>query len=126
MRLAVAAYDVALGDGFPVRAGGNTVGARAEASRRLGLKPAALDHILRRAKAKLGIEPDPGRYRPPPSDSPTPVPDRLHELPEWWRKRRCLNGDFILEEAHRYAADGLGRVIDDGHPPAIWEPGVSA
>lgn len=41
---------------------------------------------------------------------------------EDWRKRRWLNHDLDLIEAHQAARKGWGRVEDDGHPPALWIP----
>jgi hypothetical protein len=39
-----------------------------------------------------------------------------------WQHRFAINGETIMEEARKREREGQGRVIDDGHPPALWEP----
>ncbi|MCJ8334630.1 MAG: hypothetical protein MJH10_10355 [Epibacterium sp.] len=39
-----------------------------------------------------------------------------------WRFRKYLFGEAEIEEARKLESQGLGVVIDDGHPPAIWQP----
>lgn len=39
-----------------------------------------------------------------------------------WSFRKYLFGEAEIEEARKLESLGLGKVIDDGHPPAIWQP----
>lgn len=39
-----------------------------------------------------------------------------------WSFRKYLFGEAEIEDARKLESQGLGKVIDDGHPPAIWQP----
>ena len=39
-----------------------------------------------------------------------------------WTMPRWITGEGEMEEARQHEAAGDGRVLDDGHPPAVWLP----
>lgn len=39
-----------------------------------------------------------------------------------WTKPRQITAETVLEEARAMERAGKGKVIDDGHPPALWVP----
>jgi hypothetical protein len=97
MRLAVSAYEQALADGYPKRAGNTARGARSEVARRLGWDGMTVDHVLRRARRELGLEPDQELYRKPDPSAQISVADHEREVARHGRDLASLRSSLNAE-----------------------------